>query len=469
MAHNALTQFAADPVLFAKSLWIPSAQGRQKFGACMADFQEVRFRDKAPALLAVARGEEPPCNRFWDEATKGGSKDSDLAVCVLWLLVFSARRLKMQVGADDRDQANELQDAAEAIIRENEWLGDILVIERYVIKNPKTKSSCEIVAADIRGAHGSRPDVVIINELSHIGKQQFAETMFDNASKIPRCLVMVATNAGFQNTWQWRWRETFRVDPRWKFNIWNRPSPWLSERDIEEASRRNTPSRYKRLWWGVWSSGEGDALTAEDVAGCTVVGAGPHSIAMTGMLYVTGIDLGVSHDHAACVTLAAQPGSGVVELAEVQSWAPRMETGKVDLIGVREGIRATWRRFTPVAFPYDPTQAELMVQDLAMDGLNMVPWPFSTTNCSAMARTLLQVFKNRRIKLYPEDSLKADLHRLSIVERNWGYKLVSASDDAGHADRAIALAIALPIAMEIATSEAGEEDDPNMIELVKAG
>jgi hypothetical protein len=70
-----------------------------------------------------------------------------------------------------------------------------------------------------------------------------------------------------------------------------------------------------------------------------------------------------------------------------------------------------------------------------------------------MARDLLTAIRNKRLELYPDNALIDDLFRLSIVERRYGLRLEAVSDDRGHADRAIALAIALPVAMELASIE----------------
>src|SRR5215207_4509025 len=99
-----LKAFAADPLAFFDALLIPSAHGVRPFGDVMApEGQRDWFKAIAPSLLAVANGERPPIGRFWTERTKGGSKDSDAACVLLWLLAFCRRKLDMQVGAADRD------------------------------------------------------------------------------------------------------------------------------------------------------------------------------------------------------------------------------------------------------------------------------------------------------------------------------------------------------------------------------
>jgi len=150
-----LQQFAGEPAAFQRELIIPSAQGTQRFSDCMAPFQLERFAGINPTLLAVAQGIKPETGRHWWEATKGASKDSDLAVCLLWLLAFTARPLQVQIGAADKDQAAEMQKAAKDILRLNPWLSKRVKIQNWRIICDATDSTCEIIAADIAGSHGA--------------------------------------------------------------------------------------------------------------------------------------------------------------------------------------------------------------------------------------------------------------------------------------------------------------------------
>jgi L-alanine-DL-glutamate epimerase-like enolase superfamily enzyme len=103
---------------------------------------------------------------------------------------------------------------------------------------------------------------------------------------------------------------------------------------------------------------------------------------------------------------------------------------------------------------FDPHQAILLAQQLAARGLTLFEMPFTGPNCNKMASALLQAFRERRIDLYRDadgDRLIDDLGRLTIVEKSFGYKLEASHDpNTGHADRAFALAIALPAALEAA-------------------
>jgi len=457
-----VARYQVDPLGFAEDLILPAPTGPQRFGDIMADFQRERFRRLAPDLLALLRRQKPETQQHWWEATKGASKDTDLAVAVLWLLTFADRPLVGQIGAVDQKQAAELRMAATTILHENPWLCERVRIDKWVLSCPQTEAAVEILAADIAGSHGARPDVLILNELHAIGpgKKEFAENLMDNATKVPWGLRIVATNAGFAGTWQWQWREAARLHPeRWYFHRLDVPAPWIAEADLAEAERRNSRTRFLRLWRGVWVSAAGDALDPDDLRAAVRLN-GPQAAAQHGWVYVAGLDLGVKRDHSALVVLGTRPGDGRVAVASVRSWRPG-PAGRVDLVEVREAVRRAAEIYGLACVAYDPHQAELMAQELAAAGVPTWEMGFFGRNLDLMASSLMQAFRQRMIDLYNEPELLEDLGRLTIVETRFGYRLTSTADESGHADRAIALAIALPVVSEIAAlGEPAEEGEP---------
>ena len=203
---NDIRKFAADPLAFIQSLCLPGSGAR--FGDAMAPFQLAWFQSVVPSLLAVATGQKPPTGRFWTERTKGGSKDTDCAACILWLLAFSSRPLLIQVGADDADQASEIRKVCEGLLQANPWLDGRVSIIKWSVQCEATHCACDILTSDASSSHGARPDVLVLNELSHIGSRDFAETLMDNLTKMPNGLGIIATNAGFTGTWQAEWRRS---------------------------------------------------------------------------------------------------------------------------------------------------------------------------------------------------------------------------------------------------------------------
>lgn len=446
-----IKQFATDPLAFFGALILPSAHGPQPFVDCMANFQREWFKAIAPSLLAVAANKKPKVGRFWSERTKGASKDSDCACVLLWLLAFCPHKLDMQVGAADRDQAGELKKAAADILRLNDWLAKRIEVQAWTLVCKATGSECSILASDVAGSHGARPDIVVMNELSHVTKEEFSQNLLDNSSKKPNGIVIVATNAGFKESWQSDWRDMARESKRWHFHTWSEPAPWLSEDEIAEAERRNSRNRFARLYWGQWVAQSGDALDEQDIQAAINAALQP-GIKRPGEFYIGGLDLGIKQDHSAVVIIAGSHETLQLRLVHAQSWKPSLVTGKVDLIAVEREIAELHLQFGLDTCGYDPYQCELLAQRLTALGVPMREWTFTGANLTTMASTMLDVFRSRRLELFNHPALIADLGRLTIEEKSYGHRLSATRTEAGHADLATALAIALPLAVNRASN-----------------
>jgi len=435
-----LRAMAADPVAFREALMIPAARGSARLADVMADFQAKDFAALDRAFAALTRHEQPDPPRVWLERTKGASKDSDLAVMLLWLLAFSSRPLVCQVGAGDQDQADELRKAAKLILRLNPWLADAVAIQQWSALNVRTGSRCDIIAADIAGSHGARPDLLILNELSHVTKQEFAENLLDNAAKVPHGVVVIATNAGFVPSWQWNWRENARTSERWHWSAMQQPAPWLDKAEIAEAKKRNHPLRFARLWGGQWVRGLGDALAGDDIEAAVVL-PGP---LLTGATFYGGLDIGVSRDHAAFVGVGLTPDRRV-GLSCVNDWAPTFSLfgRKVDLGKVQDGVQGAHKRLRFKKVLYDPHQCEQMAQNLIKLGVPLEACPFTVSNLTDMATALLERFHSHTVALYRDELLLADLHSLKLIDRGTSYRLDAARNSAGHGDRGTAFLLAL--------------------------
>ena len=463
-----IRQFASDPAAFQNAIVIPSVYGPQRFGDCMAEFQRERFAGINPSLLAIANGTKPDINRHWWEATKGASKDSDLAVCLLWLLAFTRRPLACQVGAADKDQADEMRKCATDILRLNPWLDARVKILSWKIVCKATNSECEILSADTAGSHGARPDVLILNELSHITKQEFAENLMDNATKVPHGIAVIATNAGFQTTWQEKWRELALMSDRWLMHIYDQPSPWLADAEIDEAKKRNSKSRYLRLFWGIWASGLGDAIDVELIDAAfkpdlqQMVGTEP------GYSFVGGIDLGVKRDASAVVVLAVgksgTPYYQKIRLAAHKRWLPT-DNRKVDLREVQRYVHQLDQRFSITQIGFDSWNAELLAAQLEAEKKArsdrkfgfydeqpfMREIPPTASNLREICTLMIESFHDGRFALYDCPALLSDLLKLKVVERAYGSRLESPRDsESGHGDLASAFGLALLTAHQVA-------------------
>jgi hypothetical protein len=443
-------------------------------------------------LIAVAQGEQPPIPRFLLERSKGSSKDSDLSCCLLFLLAVSDRPLRIQVAANDSDQASEIRLVIKQILKLpsdlNSVLAAVLEVQAEKIINRSTGSMAQILTRDSAGGHGSRPDVLIINELTHIQDEGYAQTCMDNADKMGASgLVVIAQNAGFTATWQERWKAIALSSSRWWCQIYARPAPWISPADLEESERRNPRSRYRRLWWGEWSSGDGDAIDANAILAAIVL-PGPHLLPQIGHQYFIGVDLSLRRDASAVVLLSRHvghfaeqpaaekparsriaeiladlrgehcelpeadgestwiPGDGCLHLAGVEVFTPTAG-GEIDLTAVERAVALLHRVFNAVVL-CDEYQAALLAQRLRAASVPAQTVPPTGPNLREQAGIILDAFtaKPPTIKLYRHEGAIADIGRWRLVEKSYGLRLVSPQGVEGestrHGDIASALALA---------------------------
>lgn len=451
-----------DPLLFLRGLKISSGSRTQTFENCIADFQRVCFRDLAPSLTAVQRGDEPPKRRFWIERTKGASKDTDIGICLLWLVAFPQRRLEIQVGAADKDQAGIVKRRIEDFLHYNPWLNGYVDVQNYRIKNKDGLADIEIVAADVAGSHGSNPDVLVLNELSHVARWEFVQNMLNNADKVPNGLVIIATNAGFKGTPAEVWRNNALKNPRrWTMHVWNEPAPWIRKEDVQDARSRNPPSVFNRLWQGRWASGRGDAMSEDAIENCFCLdGPSQYDLAWR---YIAGLDLGVSHDHSGLAVVGINPKLQRVRLAYFRAWEPDPATGEVDLMQVEEACSAVSQYYHIEWFGYDPSQAKLMAQRLTKRLVRMYEVRFTPNNLGQMAQAFLQLVAAGKLECYDEDGrLRRDFGKFSLVERLYGVRLEALKDEYGHADVGTALVICLPRALWMLDRTGCLEPDDNL-------
>lgn len=444
-----------DFMVFARGLRIAGQHGPKIFEGVMADFQRETFEDLAPSLNQLREGKMPDCRRFWIERTKKAGKDSDLAVILLWLLAFPVRPFYGQVGAADREQAAIVKERMTHLLFWNPWLSDYVELIgnelRSVKKHGKTSlAKFDIESSDVAGAHGGTPDLLVINELSHITKWEFAENLMDNADGVAQGMIIIATNAGFKGTGPEVWRNNAITSDHWSMHVLSRAAPWHSKATLADAKRRNTKSRYRRLWKGTWVSGKGDALDEDVVDRCFRLG-GPTLEREPGYIYLGGLDLGISHDHSALAIVGVNVNERKVKLVYWKAWDPSdTEQGKVDLIDVEQTCLTLCLHYQAMLL-YDPHQAELMSQRLGMK-IAVKEMTFSSPkNLNNMASAFIDLCESQILEVYDDEEgrLRRDFGKFNIVEKAYGYRLEAVRDEFGHADVGTALVIALPAAVEI--------------------
>jgi len=216
---------------------------------------------------------------------------------------------------------------------------------------------------------------------------------------------------------------------------------------------RNPRSRYRRLWWGEWPSGHGEALEEADLERMFRSYRRPIQKPEKGWTYVLGLDLGVSKDHAGLAVVGVNETLKRIKVVNWKRWDPKeSKTKKVDLTSVRTYCSEWYKTYKALVLVYDPHQAALMVQDLQATGMFCREMTFSSsTNLSRMASCLMQVVSNHQIDCYDDSemTLRADFGKFNIVEKTYGQRLEAVADESGHADVGTAVVIALPAAVDL--------------------
>ena len=448
-----------DFLLFAKGLKIPSAQGPQLLGKCIAPFQEDAFAAFAETLKAVRDGEMPPWKRFWVERTKKSSKDADLAIILLWLVAFAHRPLFIQVCASNQKQAAIVKRRAEALLYYNPWLNKLVDIQQNKIYGPDRRGVVVIEATGTAGsAQGETPDLLILNELVHVEKWSVMEAHLNNASGVPRGVVIISTNAGIKGSKAELWKNNAVSKPERWWTQFQVGAPWLSAKDMEEAKERDpVGAEYARLWLGQWISGVGDAVGENALDLCFRL-EGPLASPEAGWKYLAGLDLGINHDHSGIAVVGVNSKLQRLRVAFFRAWEPSLENDKgikeVDIDAVEEGCQWVNNTFNPIWFGYDPAAGgSFLAQRLRKKGLKMREMTFgSPKNQTAMATAFVIAMKDGRLECYDDADgrLRRDFGKFNIEHRPPSkYKLTAVSDEYGHADVGTALVITLPLAIEL--------------------
>jgi len=358
-----------DFLSFVRLLTIESAFGPMMFEDAMLEyesrgvepFQRKFFEDIAPSLHAVRIGDMPPIRRFWLERTKKGSKDNDLSICLLWLMSFPKRPLLCQVVAADQQQAAIVKRRAEHILFYNKWLANYVRITTNKILSSNNLGTTVIEATDKASAHGETPALLVLNELVHVAKWEAMEAHYNNASGVPRGMMIVSTNAGYRGTKAAKWKKNAEKHPqRWSSHIWKMQAPWLNKADIEDAKRINLPSEFARLFGGRWPSGKGDVLTEEAVEGIFHEDMEWMEGDEEGWIFVGGLDLGRSKDHAGIAVLGANKARKRIRVAHLRDFAPTLPNSQglkqIDIEEVKREIISVRQKYNLIWFGYDPAE-----------------------------------------------------------------------------------------------------------------
>jgi hypothetical protein len=471
-----LLDLQSDPAAFRDALLIDTDGGPRPFRDVVDDWQTKDFAalDSGWRRAVLGSSHEATHQRAWLERPRGHSKSQDLGVMAAWALFASRRRLSLIGCAADQDQARLLRDAVGKLVFCNPWLSRLIEVQNLRVVNPITESSLDIISSDARSSYGLTPDGIICDEVVHWKSRDLWDSMFSSAAKRSTCMLVVITNAGLSDDWQYKTREAVRSDPGWYFSRLEGPqASWITPNLLAEQERLLPSVAYQRLWLNQWTTGGGDALTRELIDAAFVPDLQAQPAAVPGFEYVAGLDLGVSRDASAVCVLGVRrdhAGHGRIRFAHTRVWRPAKGM-KVDLQTVEDFLFDLHARFGLKQLNFDPWEARHMASRLQSGGMGrlaksrldaygrapadrpslpVVEVSPSGKNLQAVATAVIEAFNDRRVELYPEPDLHRDLTRFRVEERSYGFRLTSPHDEHGHGDLGTAFSLAMLAASELA-------------------
>jgi hypothetical protein len=441
-----------------RHLVVDSSPEPARFSTVARHWQWEQAARLAPILedvMGVAEGRSydgPRC--FWRTLARGHDKTSSLGRLCNYALMYSRRRLEIDVAAADRDQAALL---TEAMWKESElnWFKDRLKFMKGEVRGPGGRVN--VLTADAPTAAGRKPDILICDEITHWGGKALWDMLYSGLSKRPHALCVVITNAGVRDTWQWDIKEMAKTQPR-RWEVYEAPGrldTWMSESDLAADRLLLTPSEARRLLDNVWvdPAEESGFLSREDLEECERLGVELGlSYALRGRPgaeYWAGIDYGPKRDRTGLSVLHQRP-SGLIVVDRLDVW--QGSPGAPVLIAdIRAWVRAAREDFPGLSLIVDPYQLDEMCQDL---GRSMRVERFEARGGKGnyeMAEALRSLVVNRSIAWYPgagslemPDGTVEDIKKelLSLITRPMSYGYRFDHEATKHDDRAVAVGMA---------------------------
>ncbi len=338
-----------------------SDQQQEQYHSSQLLWQEQDFAALDPAWQFLAgQNIDVPYRRAYIERPRGHSKTSDMAVQILWVLLFASRPLSGLAAAADRDQAALIRDVALRIAKLNKPLCETLDFRKHLIINNQTGSQLEIISSDVGSSWGQLPDFVICDELCHWEKPEIWFSLLSSAAKRPQCLLTVLTNAGVGRDWQWDVREAARKSSQWYFSsLEGSQAPWITEESLNEQRDLLPKPVFERLWENIWQHSDGEFVSLAEAEACCDSQLKQCERSEPHRQYVAAIDYAEKHDYTAAVVLHHDGTRIIVDRMDVI--APQPDS-PVPVQWVEEWMVNTAKNFQNITFIIDEYQLLGIIQ-----------------------------------------------------------------------------------------------------------
>jgi hypothetical protein len=408
--------------------------------------------------------EGPRC--FWETMPRGYDKTTGIGRLCNWLLAFSKRPLEIDAAAGDEEQAHLLKESMERESHLNPWLRNRLKFGTKRVYGTETGSVLKVLTADAFSSFGLRPDVIVIDEITHWKKRDLWDALWSAYPKMPGCVVFVITNAGLLGSWQYDLKEDAIQDTKtWVvFEAPGHRSPsrlptWMRDEDIEAARRKLPPAEGRRVYDNEWidPAEESGYLTRAEVMACEDLG---RQLSLAFQVegtqtneYILSIDYGPKRDRTALAVLH-QREDGLVVVDRLEVWEGKnYPSGEVPLADVRQWIEEARKDFGTVRLVFDPHE----MLDIAQYYEYHLPVHRYEARGGKGNYTMAEVLRsgivNKQVAWYPgagtvvvdgkQETLTDELVGLVLRPMPYGYRFDHTSTK--HDDRAVVLGMALVV------------------------
>jgi hypothetical protein len=341
--------------------------------------------------------------------------------------------------ASDADQATRLLDHAHGLIARS-GLGGVLRVEARRVVNARTGARFVSLAADASGTEGLLSPWFVCDEVPRRSDTRSAPAMwtavFSSVPKWPGARLLVLGHSGDPAHWSYKLRERARTSPAWWFQHVPGPTPWLSPADLAEQQAVLLPWEYTRRHLNRWTAGEDRLTSREDVVACV----GDHDMLepREGVRYVTGLDVGLTHDRSV-LTVAHREADGRVVVDRQHVWAGT-RARPVNLGAVEALLLQIHRDYRRCPIILDPYQAVHMGQNLRRAGVTVKEYAFTSQSVGRLAVTLFRLLRDRLLVLPADEDLVEELVNARLRETAPGVYRIDHDPDR-HDDRVISLAL----------------------------
>ncbi len=409
-------------------------------------------------------------------APKKSGKTCINAIVVLWWAITQEAPNEILILANDAEQAQgRVFKAVRELIAKNPALKAAVL--SMTTREIRFKNGTTITALpqDYTGAAGSKHGLTSWDELWGFNLER-ATRLWEELTPVAtrkNSIRFITTYAGFENESELLWNlylqgvgpdehpdgQGVRLDPDLPvyanararlFCYWDHEArmPWQQSPEYYEAERETLrPATYQRLHENRWGASETSFITEAMWRDCVDPLASPLLAARDRRRDVelfVGVDVATKHDSSAVV--AVRRVEDKLTLARHRIWRPSPDDPLDIERTVEAYLRELHRDYRVKEILVDPFQMARSIQTLKAAGLPIREFPQTVEHCTQMGSGLYELFKDKNLRLYAADDLRAHVLNAVVVESSRGWRLAK-EKASKKIDGAVALSMACVAAL----------------------